>query len=350
MDWLKRAKDEGSPLIDGNIATFVWKGESAPYLHLEIDQFKPRKLKKVGKNTWIHQVEIAADAYVEYAYSSDKNGQKRLKDPFNKNLFDTGMGHFNHFFGMSAYQPSPLIERAADIAKGTVTKHKIKGLWMLPEPSRTVWFYQPVSAEPVPLLLVWDGNDYIDRGKLTEIVDNLIAQKKIRPIALAMLSNYHPARFLEYNQSDTSIAFFGQHVLPLAQKKLNLLDYKKHVGSWGVMGASMGGLMSLYTGMRLPHIFGKVLSQAGAYWQRGIFAGEDMLIKQMIQHLPKADLKIWQDVGTFDFLLEENRVLNKILSQKGYKVNYKEYNGGHNYTCWRNALPEALTYLFGVEA
>lgn len=350
MDWLQRAKTEGSPLVDGNIATFVWKGGNAPYLHLEIDQFKPRKLKKAGKNTWIHQVEIAADSYVEYAYTADKSGTQRLKDPFNKRLFDTGMGHFNHYFGMSAYQETPLIERAEGVAKGLVTKHVIKNLWMFPERNRTVWFYQPQSDEPVPLLLVWDGNDYIDRGRLTEIVDNLIAQKKIRPIALAMLSNYHPARFLEYNQSDTSLAFFGQHVLPLAQKKLNLLDYKKHVGSWGVMGASMGGLMSLYTGMRLPNIFGRVLSQAGAYWQRGIFGGEDLLIKQMIQNLPKADLKIWQDVGTFDFLLEENRALNKILSQKGYKVNYKEYNGGHNYTCWRNALPEALTYLFGAEA
>lgn len=350
MDWLARAKAEGTPLIDGNTATFVWKGESAPYLHLEVDQFIPRKMKAVTKKLWIHQLEIPTDAYVEYFFSSKKRDSSQLvKDPYNKRLFPTGLGHSNHFFGMSDYQPSPLIERPDDIVKGTISKHVIKGLWMMPEPMRTVWFYQPPTTEPAPLLLVWDGNDYIDRGKLTQIVDNLIAQKRIRPIALAMLSNFHPTRFLEYNQSDTTLAFFGQHVLPLAQQKLNLLDYKKHVGSWGVMGASMGGLMSLYTGMRLPHIFGRVLSQAGAYWQRGIFGGEDMLIKQMIQNLPKADLKIWQDCGTFDFLLDENRSLNSLLTKKGYKVRYKEYTGGHNYTCWRNALPEALSYLFGAE-
>jgi enterochelin esterase-like enzyme len=350
MDWLARAKREGTPLIDGNTATFVWQGESFPYLHLEIDQFQARRMKRVGKkNLWIHQVEIVPDAYVEYFYSPNKRDSSELmKDPFNKRLFPTGLGHSNHYFGMSAYQPNPLIERPADIARGTVSKHLIKNLWMLPEPTRTVWFYKPATDEAVPLLLVWDGNDYLDRGKLTEIVDNLIAQKKIRPIALAMLSNFNATRFLEYNQSDTTLAFFGQHVLPLAQKKLNLLDYKKHTGSWGVMGASMGGLMSLYTGLRLPNIFGKVLSQAGAYWQRGIFSGEDMLIKQMIQHLPKAELKIWQDVGTFDFLLEENRVLNTLLKKKGYKVQYKEYSAGHNYTAWRNALPEALSYLFGA--
>lgn len=349
MDWLARAKAEGTPLIDGNTATFVWRGKNAPYLYLEIDQFKPRKLKKAEKNIWIHQVEIPSDAYVEFSYASDKRGMERIKDPFNKQLFDTGMGHYNHYFGMGDYKPTPLIERAEGIPRGKLTKHLIKDLWMFPERNRNVWFYQPVSDDPAPLLLVWDGNDYLDRGKLTEIVDNLIEQKKIRPIALAMLSNFHPSRFLEYNQSDTSLAFFGQHVLPLAQKKLNLLDYKKHSGSWGVMGASMGGLMSLYTGMRLPNIFGKVLSQAGAYWQQGIFGGEDLLIKQMIQALPKAELKIWQDVGTFDFLLEENRSLNSLLTKKGYKVNYKEYSGGHNYTCWRNALPEALTYLFGAD-
>jgi enterochelin esterase-like enzyme len=350
MDWLARAKIEGTPLIDGNIATFVWKGATAPYLHIEIDRFQPRKMKKAGKNTWIHQVEIVADAYVEYVYFGKTGDASTIaKDPFNKRLFDTGVGHHNHWFGMSAYQPTPLIERAEGIAKGTVSKHLLKNLWYFSEPSRNVWFYKPPTEEPVPLLVVWDGNDYLDRGKLTQIVDNLIAQKKIRPIALAMLGNNHPTRFLEYNQGETTLAFLALHVLPLAQKKLNLLDYKKHLGSWGVMGASMGGLMSLYAGFRLPNVFGKVLSQASAYWQQGILGGEDILLKQMIQNLPKAELKIWQDVGTFDFLLDDNRVLNTLLKKKGYKVNYKEYSAGHNYTAWRNALPEALSYLFGVE-
>src|SRR5688572_19923895 len=108
MDWLARAKIEDTPLIDGNTATFVWKGQQVPYIFLELDQFKPQKLKKAGKNIWIHQVEIPADAYVEYFYCSDKGGMERLKDPFNKQLFDTGMGHFNHYFGMSAYKPNLL--------------------------------------------------------------------------------------------------------------------------------------------------------------------------------------------------------------------------------------------------
>jgi enterochelin esterase-like enzyme len=350
MDWLERAKAEGTPLIDGNIATFVWKGETAPYLRFELDQFRPRKLKKAGKNTWIYQVETLPDAYLEYIYTPTKTaGSAPVKDPNNKTLFDSGVGHHNHCFGMSAYQPTPLIERAEGIAKGTVSKHLLKNLWFFSESRRNVWFYKPPTEEAVPLLVVWDGNDYLDRGKLTEIVDNLIAQKKIRPIALAMLGNNHPTRFLEYNQSDTTLYFLGNHVIPFAQTKLNLLDYKKHVGSWGVMGASMGGIMSLYTGFRLPHIFGKVLSQASPFWQRGLMGGEDILLKQMIQALPKAELKIWQDVGTFDFLLEENRVLNSLLKKKGYKVNYKEYSAGHNYTAWRNALPEALSYLFGAE-
>src|SRR6185369_3702409 len=156
MDWLARAKAEGTPLIDNNTATFVWKGESAPSLHLEIDQFKPRKMKKAGKNTWIHQVEIPADAYVEYFYSPKKQDSSQLvKDPFNKRLFDTGMGHSNHYFGMSAYQATHLIERAADIPKGTISRHLIRNLWMLPEPTRTVWFYKPPTDEAVPLLLVW---------------------------------------------------------------------------------------------------------------------------------------------------------------------------------------------------
>ena len=54
---------------------------------------------------------------------------------------------------------------------------------------RPVWLYQPPTPDPVPLVVVWDGGDYYRRGRLTQIVDNLIAQRRIRPIALALVEN-----------------------------------------------------------------------------------------------------------------------------------------------------------------
>ena len=55
-------------------------------------------------------------------------------------------------------------------------------------------------------------------------------------------------------------------VLPLAAERLRLLDARTLPGAYGVLGVSMGGLMALYLGLRLPQVFGRVLSQSGAFW------------------------------------------------------------------------------------
>ncbi len=60
----------------------------------------------------------------------------------------------------------------------------------------------------MPLLAVYDGLDYFRRGKLTEIVDNLIAAKRIRPVAIAFLQNGgQQARMVEYGCSQTTLGF-----------------------------------------------------------------------------------------------------------------------------------------------
>lgn len=72
---------------------------------------------------------------------------------------------------------------------------------------------------------------------MTVIVDNLIAQKRIRPVALAMLHNGGRVRFVEYGCSDVTLALLVETVLPLARQHLKLVDIKKHPGSYGVLGA-----------------------------------------------------------------------------------------------------------------
>jgi enterochelin esterase-like enzyme len=35
-------------------------------------------------------------------------------------------------------------------------------------------------------------------------------------------------------------------------------------------------------------------------------------------------------------LLEDNRMMHALLQEKGYRVTYREANGGHNFTSWRD--------------
>ena len=52
-------------------------------------------------------------------------------------------------------------------------------------------------------------------------------------------------------------------------------------------------------------------------------------------------LQIYMEVGRFDrLLLEPNRHLRDILRLKGYPVTYSEFDGGHDYVCWRGTIAE----------
>jgi enterochelin esterase-like enzyme len=37
------------------------------------------------------------------------------------------------------------------------------------------------------------------------------------------------------------------------------------------------------------------------------------------------------------------------LQAKGYVVTYAEYNGGHDYLCWRGTLADGITALLGEQ-
>jgi enterochelin esterase family protein len=194
----------------------------------------------------------------------------------------------------------------------------------------------------VPLLLVYDGPDYLRRANLVTLVDNLLAQRRIQPIALAMLANGRGARMAEYGSSDGTLAFIHEVVLPAARQHLDLIDITKQPGAFGVMGASMGGLMALVTGLRLPHIFGQVLSQSGAFYL-GDYA---TVAVDLVQHIPVPPLRIWMDVGRYEGLLDGNRRMRAQLQARGYDVAYRDYNAGHNYAAWRDDLWRGLEALY----
>ena len=73
-----------------------------------------------------------------------------------------------------------------------------------------------------------------------------------------MVANGGPARTVEYTCSEATLAFLLQKVLPSARRELNLVDETREPGVHGVLGASLGGLIALYTGLRAPEVFGHV--------------------------------------------------------------------------------------------
>lgn len=349
---LERAKREGAPLIDGEEVTFVWEGEKAPVLMNDITGWweagQSPPMRQVEPGVWATTLSIPRTAFIEYAYAVDVAAgadwnKSRALDPLNPRVKSNGVGAFNNYFYMPEAHPTPLIKRKRGIARGKLTRHKVATFGLAAGKERAVMLYQPPTDEPTPLVLVLDGYDYVNQAKMPAILDNLIAQNRIRPIALVMPQNGRDARTVEYGCTDITYSFFRWCLRPLAQQHLHLIDVDAHPGAWAVMGASMGGLMSLYLGLRNPHIFGRVLSQSGAF----TMSDHDMIVYDLVQHGVSRSLKIWMDCGRYDFLLDASRRMAPLLQEKGYDVTYQEYMGGHNYYAWRDDLADGLIALFG---
>lgn len=347
----QRAFEAGNPVVHGNRATFIWEGDSAPQLISDTTEWenRPRHFKRLSsalrpssdETIWSCSLTLPRDAYVEYAFY-DPISQEKFLDPWNARSVSNGMGSRNNFFYMPETMPSPFSMRRAEVRSGTLTRHHISTDFLQDDGERDIYLYKPPASKRVPLVIVYDGYDYLHRARLATIVDNLIADRRIRPVALAFLQNGKTRRNVEYMCSDATIHWLDREILPLAREHLRLIDIQEHPGEYGVLGASAGGLMSMYTGFRMPEIFGKVICQSGVFG----LDGRDFAVVDLARHGQAGDLKIWMDVGTLDELLEDNRRMVALLNEKQYGVTYREFAAAHNYTAWRNDVWRGLEALF----
>jgi enterochelin esterase family protein len=340
---LTKAKVTGNPVIGGETATFIWQGRTAARLVDDLHNWEedPQSMERVGPGLWSFSMRLVDDAYLEYGFLDPKSGE-RIYDPLNPKRIWNGINSYNHYFYMPGGGPSPLIQLVAGVPRGMLSKFQVPTKDYVVGARRSVILYQPPVKERVPLMVVYDGSDYLKRAHLNVIVDNLISQKRVRPFAMAMVKNGGQARTLEYSCSDSTLAFVSDCIIPLAQENLKLTSPRG--GTYGVMGASMGGLMALYTGLRLPRVFGKVISQSGAF----VFPENESVVLDLVKHIPPPKLDIWMSSGKYEWLLEGNRLMHALLKKKNYSVKYSEFSGGHNYTSWRNHLWQGLEAQFRI--
>jgi enterochelin esterase family protein len=335
------ARTTGNPVIESETVTFFWQGKTAPLLMDDLHNWdeNPQTMQRTGVELWSYSMSLAPDTYLEYAFLDPKT-RERVPDPFNPNSIWNGIDAFNHYFYMPRGGPTQLIQPVKGVATGMVTRHKVPTNEYVVGANRIVYLYEPPVKTPVPLVVVYDGPDFLKRGKLNIIVDNLITAKRVRPFAMALVQNGGPARSLEYSCSESTLGFVFECVIPLAQEHLTLTPPGGE--PYGVLGASLGGLMAMYTGMRLPQVFGKVLSQSGAF----ILPEHEFVVVDLVRYAPPPEIDIWMNAGRYEWLLDSNRQMYALLKEKQYKVKYHEYSGGHNYTSWRNDIWRGLEALF----
>jgi enterochelin esterase family protein len=221
--------------------------------------------------------------------------------------------------------------------------------------TRSLWIYLPTnysnSNKPYPLLIAFDGQAYVSELIPTpQILDRLILEKKIPPTVGVFVDSID-CRNLELPCYSPFIQFITQELLPWVYQNYNVTkDPHKII----VTGSSYGGLAATYAALIHPEIFGKVLSQSGAFWwapngYEGLWLIDEYRKqnKLPVEFYLDVGLKETEDWGNGLNMIEVNRIMRDLLRQKGITVHYVEFDGDHDYEDWAKAFPDALIRLQG---
>src|SRR5260221_13542280 len=108
------------------------------------------------------------------------------------------------------------------------------------------------------------------------------------------------------------------------------------------MGASLGGVTSIWTAIKYPDVFRRVGGQSSSFW-----IDDERVVKELGKlDFLKTKLKFYLDTGTLEGSANTERVV-KILRDEHYDVVYYTGEAGHNWTAWRDRLADAFIALFG---
>lgn len=233
---------------------------------------------------------------------------------------------------------------------------------------RRMTVYTPAGYEtsgkryPVLYLLHGMGGDeeaWISLGRTAQILDNLIAQGKAKPMIVVM-PNGNASQEAAPGESSRGMVpptmqlpktMEGSYeqVFPEIVKFIdkNYRTIKSKSGR-AIAGLSMGGFHSLHISKQYPDMFNYIgLFSAAIMPNKEVSSPiyENMGGKLKVQ-FDKNPALYWIAIGKTDFLYKANEEYRKLLDEKGYKYTYYELDEGHIWKNWRIYLTEFVPMLF----
>ena len=225
---------------------------------------------------------------------------------------------------------------------------------------RRIWVYTPAgysaNASAYDLLIAFDGAEQKDPKALPLVLDTLIAKKRIPPHVAVMIDDSSGAvRTGELGNSARFNEFLVNELMPFVRARYNVTRDPHHTI---ITGSSAGGLGAANAAFHHPEMFGKVLSQSGAFWRgnEGSNAAPYEWLTSQYAAQPKKDIVLLLDVGQLEtratlggtgpVFIEATRRFHDTVSKKGYRVFYTEVpNGVHAPETWNVRFPIDLVQL-----
>jgi enterochelin esterase family protein len=339
--------------VDGGVFTFIWhdaRGEAdevllfANRLTDETDLDATLLERHQGSDTWHATFAMGADWRASYSFLIHRRGEpapwmgadqvalrsaldRGAADPGNPQVCRNRAGVVQSVIEGAEAPAQPWLAPRAGVASGTLTT--VEG------PSgRTAWLYDPAGIDDqvaLPLLVVLDGEVWVENQQLATTLDNLAADG-IGPVRAVFLdSGGRDARWLDLSADGSGASNVADELIPWVRTRRGVLP-----GPGGVMvaGQSLGGLTALRLGLTRPEVVGTVISHSASLWQDDL-ADLDV----------PPGLRVFLSHGSQEWVLDApHRSLASRLAAAGGELEVAVHNGGHDYAWWRGGIADGIAW------
>jgi enterochelin esterase-like enzyme len=341
--FLEILKALGTPMIEGPEVNFIYYGPQARHVELtgEFNQWghgeQAFPMTRIGgTGFFFYTMKLGEPARLEYKFIVDSRWEL---DPFCPNRIDNGLGDSNSYFIVGDFHEPAELQWMSDIPHGRVERFEFSSSRL--GNTRQVYVYLPPAygnerERRFSSLYVHDGGEYLERAKLATVLDNLIAQSQIPGLIAVMVDPVN--RMQEYWANDRYLGFLSGELLPEIEDRYRTVRDRK---ARGVMGASLGGLISVYAALSHPDLFSRVAGQSSALMI------EEQKLASMVSGTQRVSFRFYFDVGKYEpRFIPAHESFIALLKKKRWATLYQELPGGHNWTSWRAHLKDLLVFLW----
>ena len=377
-----------SPVVnaDGTV-TFSMKAPADAHVSVSGDFLRPMQIDTPqGKAEVPGKAELKQDANGIWSYTTEKLAPELYNYSFNVyglKMLDPANIYVNRdvasltsiFIVSETKGDRGDLYRVNEVPHGDVSKVWYDSPTLKTHRRMTVYTpagYDKGKDYPVLYLLHGAGGDeeaWTTLGRTAQIMDNLIAMGKAKPMVVVM-PNGNPASQAapgEWSRGMYQPSFRGsagpqnQPVATMDESFPDIINYieshykvAKGKSQRAICGLSMGGGHSFAISKRFPDQFDYVgLFSAGLHIGQGnrqsfydALKQNNAVQGQLAKLFEGKPRLYWIAIGKTDFLYQQNADLRRYLDEKKYPYEYYETDGGHIWRNWRIYLTEFAQKIF----
>jgi enterochelin esterase-like enzyme len=343
------------PIVEGDRCTFLWRGEADEVFLVQRIMGLPERLplrRLWGTDLWYLVLELPARSRINYQIEVRMGEHvERDNDPLNPKLSYSPVGTSSVCFAHGYVTPE-WTEPDPDARPGELTELVVRSRALRRDCRVTL--YLPARfrhTASYPLLVVHDGNDFLQYAAAKTVLDNLIHRLDVAETVVAFV---HPHdRLAEYADSAAHARFLTRELVPRLEAELPLVGQRS---GRCLLGSSFGAVASLAAAYRAPDVYGSLVLMSGSFVFTDIGGADhgggpvfDPVVRFVNRYRERprrvAD-RLFVSCGVYEPLITPNRSIVHTFESTGMTVRFVETRDGHNWENWRDSLRDALSWVF----